>query len=403
MQESIISYFTFKNQRSQVAITIKDSVAPSFKVVNDSDTTKLTLENCYNVNIQNIPAQIKELEINGGNFQDFLNGFQNETFERLSIRNNLTNINKLQNLNLKELDLQNNKINEVGALQQMVMLKILNLSGNLIEHINAVQHLANLRQLDISKNNIYDIQSLKTLQMLEKLNISHTKIQNYSTLQELHALRYLEIQNNNITDISFFKNMMKLERLNLHGNAIENLQNLKYLVNLTHLDLSANKITDLFWLHSLKYLVSLDLSFNYIIEITALQSLKQLLHLNVRNNQITNILPLKSLYLYKFNIFYNFVNDFSLSQVFKNNCNFKLKFQTQATHQQWMISRNAGQITNLKLRMVHIGQRQQIYFNLKNTFEYRTTSITNQLKINMAKYYQKVLCYLDITHIDTLQ
>ena len=73
--------------------------------------------------------------------------------------------------NLKELNLQRNKITDLSPLVGLKNLQELNLSDNLFTDLSPLRGLTNLKELDLSRNNITDLSSLEGLTNLQTLRI----------------------------------------------------------------------------------------------------------------------------------------------------------------------------------------------------------------------------------------
>ncbi|GMM37294.1 hypothetical protein DASC09_046190 [Saccharomycopsis crataegensis] len=170
----------------------------------------------------------------------------------------------LENSNLHNLCLNDNKINDLKNFQYHQDLQVLQLSKN---HILQLQHLDNLQQLkvlDLSFNKIYKIQNLETLTNLETLDLSHCYIKTIEGLSTLTNLKHLNLN---------------------HNHHIKSIENLETLTNLTHLSLSYTSIGKIDNLHSLTNLVKLELSNNRFTIVENLQNLLNLQTLDLSKNQ----------------------------------------------------------------------------------------------------------------------
>jgi Leucine-rich repeat (LRR) protein len=90
-------------------------------------------------------------------------------------------------IHVKILDLSGNLINDLCPLWSLTLLEELNLADNRLEDIDMLSHLLNLRILDISNNAIRDISALMELGRLEYVDLSGTKVpaKQVSELEEL--------------------------------------------------------------------------------------------------------------------------------------------------------------------------------------------------------------------------
>ncbi|WP_051210187.1 leucine-rich repeat protein, partial [Gemella cuniculi] len=145
---------------------------------------------------------------------------QNKTDERVAISNidltantnledvrigqgDLTNLNFVRGLNLKNLDVEDNNINDINAISEMTSLKELHLDNNKLtnENMSALTKLVNLETLYLKNNkNISDINSLAALKNLEALELKHISVKNLTVLKELPNLRRLVIDGNPLAE-----------------------------------------------------------------------------------------------------------------------------------------------------------------------------------------------------------
>lgn len=88
---------------------------------------------------------------------------------------NLQSISKFPQL--KELYVDDNRLNDISELSKCSNLEILVLSYNDIQSVSAITKLTKLRHLDLSSNQNFDnIKSLQKMKTLDTLNISNTNI-----------------------------------------------------------------------------------------------------------------------------------------------------------------------------------------------------------------------------------
>ena len=234
-------------------------------------------------------------------------------------RQNLTTLEPLEGLTrLRKLDLIGNKLTledkkSQNILESMQDLESLNLEGNEITNVTAINHLANLNNLylrgkenQINLKQIEDIisnldwltvstESLTTISncnksKITKLNLIASGLTELPDLSSFTYLIRLSLQQN--SSISNFNEVSKITSLkdlslknnNLHGKIID----FSKLINLTNLDLSGNTLwsEDLENLKALKNNTNLtiDLSNNSIIDATALLELDSNTKIYLRNN-----------------------------------------------------------------------------------------------------------------------
>ncbi|GEM_PF-6672246 len=143
--------------------------------------------------------------------------------------------------NLKHLDLSQNEIFDISALQELTNLTSLDLSKNYISDISALRELKNLKfLLDLSDNFISNIENLRNLENLTNLDVSKNEVSNVSVLQNLKNLEILILNENQIVDISVLRELKNLNELYLSNNQIADISALCEMKNIKYLYLQKN-------------------------------------------------------------------------------------------------------------------------------------------------------------------
>jgi Leucine-rich repeat (LRR) protein len=221
------------------------------------------LENCI---------ELKSLNLFENRITDVtaLTNLSNLTFLNLD-QNQISNINPLSGLkNLNELHLMNNQVIDVSAISNLTGLRVLDLSDNKISNINPLSKVTNLVNLNLNKNQINEVTALTGLVNLKYLYLSWNKISNITPLSGLINLENLQSGVNQISDISAAANLSNLTNLTLTMNSISDISALSNLTKLKFLDISRNGITNIDVLVKLKNIVHMSLSENQIVDITSL-------------------------------------------------------------------------------------------------------------------------------------
>jgi hypothetical protein len=221
------------------------------------------------------------------------------------------NLGRLENLNIS-----NNTIKQIVQVEAR-SVKELNLSANLIAHIENLSDLAELTHLNLAKNKIELIVGLESLEKLKRLTLNDNRIRTIENLEALKNLEYFKIENNpicairninslkslgtlslehcDLTVISEVSSLKKLRSLTLAHNSIARIINIDELVRLQKLDLSCNRIEKIENLSTLKYLQNLSLSNNRIAKMENLEQLLELNWLVLSKNRISRIEGLDTL------------------------------------------------------------------------------------------------------------
>jgi Leucine-rich repeat (LRR) protein len=180
---------------------------------------------------------------------------------------------------LKYLNLESNQISNLKKIQFNSNFEILLLSFNLLTNLNEINSLS-LKYLNVSNNRLQDI-NIKTtfLPNLEYLDLSQNRlisIKNESFLN-INKLKHLNLSHNKLdlesefNNISYFHGLSLLEILDLSFNEIKYLDSnltFQYLNSLKYLNLSNNKLKTAFIFGYLSLLINLNLASNNLSFIT---------------------------------------------------------------------------------------------------------------------------------------
>ncbi|WP_018250211.1 InlB B-repeat-containing protein [Orenia marismortui] len=228
--------------------------------------------------------------------------------------------------NLKSLKLGDNKITDIDSLfrelNDLGNLQLLDLSGNLINSISNIVEYSDrmeetLRELNLSNNQLSDIGAVSNFRSLEVLNLNNNNIKEIDPVKKLDNIITLELASNDLTHITAIRNLEKLKNLNLWNNKIEEvrgLPDLKFadninlsqnlirklegvsrLGNVKNLDLSSNKIKDISSISDLGNVENIDLGNNEIEDISSLSEVGSIENLNLSDNQIKDIEALEDI------------------------------------------------------------------------------------------------------------
>ena len=193
--------------------------------------------------------------------------------------------------NLTELNLTNNKVTNITAVNNLKKLRYLFIIGddnhiNLKEIEDIISELNNLR---ISTENLKTIENCD-VNKITKLSLLSSELEEIPDLSKFTNLLILDLSNNpNISNLENVSQIASLQNLclannNLHGRMID----FSKLTNLTTLDLANNTLwsEDLENLKALKNNTNLtiNLSNNSIIDATALLELNSNIKINLTNN-----------------------------------------------------------------------------------------------------------------------
>ncbi|MFR8233987.1 MAG: leucine-rich repeat domain-containing protein [Clostridia bacterium] len=191
-------------------------------------------QNMSLVSIQGIKnlINLQELEITNTKVENVEEISKLTKLTKLDLRNNnITDITPLSNnIELISLDLRENKNidanreNYTGEKLEKVnkIGEILERNGTIYLDIDKLKLFNNYKKLDLSNQNLVTLDALEGLVGLEYLNLSGNKL----TLQDKNSrmilssftnLNYLDITRNQITDISCISNLKKIQYLSSSG------------------------------------------------------------------------------------------------------------------------------------------------------------------------------------------
>lgn len=138
----------------------------------------LTMVDLSDNDIAHIGSQLKnhpfiECLFLGGNRISKISGMKELKFLRVLdlSRNMISSIHGLTNLNIRELNLEANKLTTLDGLASLNHLTSLNVSKNFIESLSPLKACSQLSYLDVSENRILEIKQVTALKELEWMNI----------------------------------------------------------------------------------------------------------------------------------------------------------------------------------------------------------------------------------------
>ena len=257
-------------------------------------------------------------------------GLAYQGLETLEPLDGMTELKKL-NLPGNRLTLEDDKSQEI--LQNMKNLEILNLDNNKITNIKAINKLDNLKHLYLlGDNNIVELKQIEDIiSNLDLLKVSTESLKTILNCDE-NKITTLNLMGSQLTEIPDLSKLTKLSKVNISSNPnISNFDMLSKTISLTYLSMSNNDLHGrMIDFAKLTNLVYLDLSNNTLWS-EELENLKVLknntnLTINLSNNAIidaTALLELNS------NTKINLTGNINLSQESKDK--LKSRFENNVT------------------------------------------------------------------------
>jgi len=193
--------------------------------------------------------------------------------------------------NLQDLDVNDTGLFDLGVLNRYPNLRVLRAAGNQLQNIYFGQIMP-LEILDLSNNELWDIIALQQdLYNLRELYLSG----NQPSDPQVPGVDLATVN-------QVIENNPGLRRLGLGGVAIGNLSQLAIFdpgdpvgLNLLELDISHSGVSDIFMIASLPELEVLNVSGNQIFDSLPFTALPQLTELDLSNNILEFVLPLGDL------------------------------------------------------------------------------------------------------------
>ncbi|XP_048465946.1 leucine-rich repeat and guanylate kinase domain-containing protein [Rhincodon typus] len=166
--------------------------------------------------------------------------------------NQISNMNDLSDYQfLFKLNLDNNQIQTIEGLSNCKSLSYLSLAENKLSKVCGLDNLP-IKFLCLQGNKITDVKGLAKLKRLHKLDLSNNKIESLKGLADHDLLETINLQNNQVRELNEIKHMQNLgllRILNLLWNPIQEHPDYLYWIlymvqKLTELDLKKVKSAD---------------------------------------------------------------------------------------------------------------------------------------------------------------
>ncbi|XP_032236959.2 protein phosphatase 1 regulatory subunit SDS22 homolog [Nematostella vectensis] len=130
------------------------------------------------------------------------------------------------------LDISNNKLSNISAVNSLSALEELDLSTNRISKVPDISRCKHLQELDLSRNQISDISGLRDLSGLNILRLESNQLTTLSSLGKHKNLQELYLGHNRISTVETFSQQFpSLEILNICHNQIKSFEILFPLSN----------------------------------------------------------------------------------------------------------------------------------------------------------------------------
>lgn len=196
----------------------------------------------------------------------------------------LKQLEGLESLTLSNCDISTQDLEIICAIDTIVSL---NLAGNRIAGLTALQALPGLRELTLSMNSISDLGPLSGIKGLEKLIIAENAVSDISVLKSLENLVYFDAEDNIISDISALSKNTVIEYLNFTRCPITDISALGGCTGLKTLVLDFCYVEDISTLGGCTSLLELSMASNLVSDIGPITGLTALAYLNLGTNKLS--------------------------------------------------------------------------------------------------------------------
>ena len=253
---------------------------------------------------------------------------------------------------------------ELGNIEELVLNGS---DGTKINNITGLEKFRNLKKINLADNNIVDIGALENLTSLISADFTgnssinlYNKTDNTCYLPNQANFEELYIANTNNTKIEFVENLPKLKVLNVSNNSIPSLEGIGNLSNIEKLDVSDNSLNLIDEIYTLTTLKELNIATNQITNLlhSAYQSnsyevgiflLTNLEKLNVENNALTSIEPIYRTFLNserKSEIYLKNLKSLNVNFTGQKNVSFRYIALLESLTHLYMKGNGITQITN---------------------------------------------------------
>ncbi len=223
----------------------------------------------------------------------------------------LSNIKPLQALtSLRVLDLTDNSINNIDAILSASTLEELYLGHNALSTLPSLRKLTQLRILDLSYNALTNVTALSGCPTLERLNLSNNRLTSIGSVGALKELVYFNASSNKISDVTALDGCKKLESFIMESNKLENIDFLSEIHTIKEVDIDYNDVLAVPNFPEDCPLETFSGAHNFLEDLSGLAGLQNLIYVNADHNNVRNISVLAGCpRLAKVDVFGTYVTD----------------------------------------------------------------------------------------------
>lgn len=281
------------------------------KQLNVSDDHVLYTDELWNVTALVVPMDaeslndlsvlpfIKQLSIHHGTFDDLSALSSLSSLEELVIADTTISTKDLEMIaslpKLTTLSLTGCNLSDISPLSTATGLTHLDLGNNTVQNLAALEAMTKLEYLSLTHNAVNDLESIGKLTELTTLDLSYNSIASSSPLANCGKLVVLDITGNNLTTLEGLEKLPVLKALSLAFNQLTDISPLAANTTLSVLEISNNAITDISCLSGLNQLTNLNFSYNQVTALPAFSKDCALVTIKGSDNLLTSLAPLSGL------------------------------------------------------------------------------------------------------------
>ncbi|MDH4129229.1 MAG: hypothetical protein OEV44_10770, partial [Spirochaetota bacterium] len=191
------------------------------------------LENLSLTNVEEINRTLQHIPVLQTLQSIDVSSTQNLYLSNFILYNKETKSTSIRFPNLKTINLFNNQLNEIIALQYYPDLENIYLSNNKLTNIDALSLHKKINELNAANNQLETLNFTENHQSIKKLNMSNnSKLDNFDNLKYLKSIEILDVSNTRFEDLKNLSCNKVLKNLNIIDCKIKNIPELINFKNL---------------------------------------------------------------------------------------------------------------------------------------------------------------------------
>ena len=188
-------------------------------------------------------------------------------------------------INLRELDVSSNLLRNEFDVTGLTELRRLNVSRNRFTSLTDVEGLSKLTHFDASWNDLTNLPNLSALTEIRHFNASRNDLtEGLPALSPLTKVEHFDISYNDVMELPAVSALTEVRHFDISNNELTELPAVSALTKVEHFDISSNDFITLPPLSALTKMTYFDASWNDLVELPSLSTLTELLYFDVSEN-----------------------------------------------------------------------------------------------------------------------